>query len=72
VEVEDDIGVAKWVPCVSERREERGVPVREEGELGRGLFHGLGPDGARRPFLFFSFSFLFSFSEFFENFANKP
>jgi hypothetical protein len=64
VEVEDDVGAARWVPRVSETREERGIPVREEGELGRGLFRGLGLNNARRPFLFFSFSFLFSFSEF--------
>jgi hypothetical protein len=31
-----------WDPRVSERREGREVPVREEEEMGRGTFSGLG------------------------------
>jgi hypothetical protein len=52
-------------PVLSAAEEERrGYHFGKEGEMGRGLFRGLGPNGAWRPFLFFSFSLLFSFSEF--------
>jgi hypothetical protein len=62
--VEDDVGVAKRVPRVSEKKKERAYHFGREGEMGHGPFSWSGPELPLGPFSSFLFSFPLFFSEF--------
>jgi hypothetical protein len=62
--VEDDVGAAKRVPRISEKKKERAYHFGREGEMGRGLFSLSRPELALGPFSSFLFSFPLFFSEF--------